>query len=349
MGMLARAFAILLCWILLPTAASAHGEAPCERHRATPTSIEAVRADDRAWSGRCVSLRGIAVNARLFADRLATLEPIGGFGRGVRRSIVLNPRGRSRRERKPMMVEVTGTIGSCADQNAAVAAMQAAAPADIIMISGYCHTSLETFIRAVHIRVLSRASISRLLEAEVPADRRELVVVPSGIARRTDHIAAARAMAAAMATGDELAYRRLARPAVQQELDSLGGRPAPGWLRRAVREAHADFAGSAALRRDFAAISPLATHPERVLVDRAELSAPESGRRPTAFVVCWCKTTDCAGRWPVAAFDADNEPERPYLCARTTDYILGPSASETIQVDVRASANGFAEPSWLHR
>jgi len=162
MRILTHALAVFLCCIVLPGAAWAAGSrAACNRDRAKATTIEVVRAEYSAWSGRCVSLRGIAVGARLFADRMATLEPKSAFGEEVRRSIVLYKSGRHLQDRKVRMVEVTGTIGSCADQNAAVGVMQAENPNDIIMVSGYCHTSLETYIQPVSIRILSRAPMQR--------------------------------------------------------------------------------------------------------------------------------------------------------------------------------------------
>lgn len=90
MRILTHALAAFLCWIVLSGTAWATGrEAACNYHRANATTIEVVRAQYSAWSGRCVSLRGIAVGTRLFADRMATLEPKNASGREVRRSIVL--------------------------------------------------------------------------------------------------------------------------------------------------------------------------------------------------------------------------------------------------------------------
>lgn len=183
----------------------------------------------------------------------------------------------------------------------------------------------------------------------MPAKSRELVEAPVGLASLARQLAASRAMVAALATGDELAFRRLTRPDVQHELDRIGGKPIPDWLRREVREARSNFAGSDQLRRSFAAIYPLVDRLERVLVDRVNLAAAGgSDNERLALVFCWCKATDCAGRWQIATFDADNRPDRPYLCARSSDYLLRPREGSAIQVDVRASVDGFAEPLWEH-
>ncbi|WP_165356366.1 hypothetical protein [Sphingosinicella sp. BN140058] len=348
MRIVARALGFLMCWLLLPASASAAGgEDTCSRSRAAEVTIEAVRARHDAWSGRCVRLRGIVIGRRLFADRLATLEPKSGDDETVRRSIVLYPGGRYNGERQPALVEITGTIGSCADHHAAVAANQAEHPDEILMVSGYCHTSLESYIRPVVAQVLSRAPIARLVEAEVPLERRELVEAPPGLAGRAEHLSAAREMVAAIATGDELVFRRLDRPDLQHALEGLGSEAAPDWVQREIREVHTDFAGMAALRRDFAAVQARTEGSERVLVNRAELETGMPARQ-LSLVTCWCKTANCAGLWPIAETDADNRPDRPYLCARTNGYLLGPNAGEAIQVRVGCTEGGLAEPAVGH-
>jgi hypothetical protein len=47
------------------------------------------------------------------------------------------------RGRKARMVEVIGTIGSCREQHQAVEAIQSGHPDEIMMVAGYCHTSMK--------------------------------------------------------------------------------------------------------------------------------------------------------------------------------------------------------------
>lgn len=340
--------AAILLWIMVPAASvsAPDRKSACRSTQAQPATIEAIRSDYQAWRGKCVALGGIAVGVRLYADRQATLERKGNFGEEVRRSIVLYPRRRIRSGREPRLVEVVGRIGSCKVQNDIVGAMQEAHPEQIIMVSGYCHTSLETYIEPVVVRVLRSGPITRLLEEEVPEDRRELVDAPAEFIGLALYLSGARTMADALATGDEETFRRLVRPDLQDDIDKLGSKSPPGWLRSALREVHSEFTSHKALRRSFAAIYPLGTRPQRVLVDRADRDAfRTTGDVLSHFVVCWCKTADCTGRWPVRAFDADNHPNRPYLCAIANDYILGPRAGRALQVNVDAEEEGFAEPS----
>jgi hypothetical protein len=83
------------------------------------------------------------------------------------------------RGRKARMVEVIGTIGSCREQHQAVEAIQSGHPDEIMMVAGYCHTSMETYIEPVSLRIIPSPPITRLLEADLVGKRRELVEAPA--------------------------------------------------------------------------------------------------------------------------------------------------------------------------
>ncbi|MEO7689540.1 MAG: hypothetical protein ABIS51_09650 [Sphingomonas sp.] len=309
------------------------------------TTIEEIQADYAAWEGRCVRVRGIAVNIELFADRQAMLEDIGGFGKSRRRSIIILARHPQPTHRRPILVEVTGAVGSCATDNAIVAAMAAAEPDSFIMVGGYCHTSLATYIRPISIRDLHGGNPVRLVEGEVPLDRRQLVEAPAGLPGRVEITVAARSLVAAIAARDEETFRRLSSPDVQRELDRSNSEM-PDWLRRDLAESHRDFVKITGSNSPFASVSTLAGRQERVLIERSELAdaLEDSGGKPE-LTICWCKTADCSGRWPVIAFDADNLPRRPYLCVHTSEYELGTPDGMVIQARVDLMPDGFAEPA----
>jgi hypothetical protein len=333
-------------WLFAPGAALADKpDTRCTWATAQPTTIEAVQADYPAWAGKCVRLRGMAVGNHLFVDRFALLERTELYGEGARRSIVIYPERRSPNRTKAARIEVVGRIGSCAAANDAVAAMSANEPDSIIMVSGYCHTSLETYLRPSATRTLSSAEIPRLVEAEVPASDRPLVDLPSGLAGRDAHLAAARALARALALRDERAWRRISQPNLQADLDQLDG-DMPVRLRERMGEAHAEFRRQLRLHKAFAAIMPLSPARERVLTDRNELVGMKPTEAVERLIACWCKAADCAGRWPVIAFDADNDPRRPYLCITTGDYLLGPRKPTVIQAEANVKKSGFGEPRW---
>jgi hypothetical protein len=337
---------LLACLFAAPSAASAKEanawDTLCTPASATATTIKTITLDYHRWTGRCVRLSGILAGRYLLDDRKAVLEP-GSANSGeakhtillfaeTRRDMAPLPKGR------PMTIEVIGKVGSCADAHAAIEQMSRETD-DIIMVGGYCHTSSETYVTPDIIRVLSRAPIARLTEAEIPAERRKLVEARPTSSGRDAHVAAARALVAAIAAHDEAAYRHLRHPEVDDEVAEFDGKQPPDRVRENIREAHRDFTRQAVPRFAMSA----GARQERVFVER---DGPGDNDRdpPYRFIVCWCTGLNCAGRWPVVPADADNDPIRPYFCATSGNYILGPRRGTAIEVEADRGADGFAEP-----
>jgi hypothetical protein len=316
--------------------------------QAVETTIEDLQANFEAFATRCVRIRGIRMGHRLYSSREATLDRLAPSGESARRSIVIYPDGR--RFGSPANAEwadVTGRTGSCAAENAAVAAaVEATQPGSIFMVSGYCHTSLENYVLPVDINRVERGRIFRLTEAEVPPALRSLVEAPTDRAPEA-YIRAAQALVAALANRDAAAFLRLTEPSLASEMNRQNG-VAPEWAEQPLREVDAAFRNSAILAI-FTPLHPVERRQQRVFVEREDLEESAEVIRRGAFtnlLVCWCRTPDCEGRWPVASYDADNDPSRPYACVRATDYVLGPSAGYAIQVSADLGARGLAEPDW---
>jgi hypothetical protein len=330
---------MILPLLLLGLAAS--GAAPCTAQAAVLATIETVQDQFGAYRGHCVRLRGLFVAGILYVDRQATLDPVQVWREGAKRSIVVFPNGRSKPSRAAW-VEILGRLGSCADANDSVRQWNAEHHDDgIMMVSGYCHTSLANYIDPVSIGQLDGEPVMRLTEAEVPAERRRLADAPPSIAGRTKNEAAARALAAAIASADEAAFLRYAHPETQSELDKLHGARPPGWLREDLAKAHAGFL--AAVRGSpFRSLGALAGRQERIFVDPESLADLSS---EPGFLICWCRADDCTSRWPVAWRDADNDPSRPYACVGTGEYALF-REGEKVQATAEFPSGGFAEPAW---
>jgi hypothetical protein len=332
---------VLLLLLFHPGAADA--EQHCRAAYAKPATIESVQADFRAYVGHCVRLRGLAVRDRLYASREATLEPDSPLDEKAAHSIVIYPTDVEGRPARAAWVEIVGTLASCADAHAAVQAMMAAHPDSIMMVTGYCHTSEANYIRPVSIRVVDDVPVPRLTEAEAPPEKRPLVEAPLSASGRAAHVAAARALVTAIAQGDEATYRRLTQPDVQDDLDRLNGGPAPSSLRGDLRSAHRAFVRERKRRPSFLEVAPPQERQQRVFVDRQDLGSDDDFGE---YLTCWCRTGNCGGRWPVSRFDADNRPERPYLCVRTNGFVLGLSGKTVIQGQTDLQSAGFAEPDW---
>ena len=339
-------FATLLCGLVLHSAARAEvRRAHCTAAIARPTTVEAIQAAIETWEGHCVRVQGLGTTRRLYANRQALLDPLPYDETPTARSIVINPFRRLPRPHPPRQAEVVGTVGRCVTEYAIVNGMRAREPDAIIMLAGYCHTSLENYLRPVAIRFLSERPIPRLTEAEVPPERRELVDVPENLPGRASGLAAARAMLTAIQLRDEAAFARLDDPASAAERARPGAPTPASWLRENLRETHRRFRQAIARNSVFAGLPASATRQERNLIARGDrdyaLANPASGA--PGFITCWCRTPDCSGRWPVRALDADNDPSRPYACIRTNEYMLGPGRGVAIQALARIEPDGFTE------
>jgi hypothetical protein len=333
---------IALAGILPGAAFAREHRVACTQATATATTIEVIQADYKPWMGRCVRLNGIMFQSHLFADRMALIEPASLFGAKRKHALFIYGRNWASPRPRPSMIELIGTVGSCAAQNNLIAAIQADNPGDILMLSGFCHTSLETFVAPVAITITSDKPILRLSEAEVPAGDRPLIEVPAGVTISERHVAAAAQLATALATDDEPAARRLMNPEVEQYLAEEDRTNPPGWLREDLREAHAAYVKAKPLRRTFAAMTPVDARQRHILIDRDDLPDPSHSGALTRLIVCWCTGTDCTGRWPISETDIDTAPDRPYRCVTTDNYLVRPGHSE-IEATIATTPPGFAE------
>jgi hypothetical protein len=63
---------------------------------------------------------------------------------------------------------------------------------------------------------------------------------------------------------------------------------------------------------------------------------PSDENDDTTPIVCFCRESDCTGRWPIAQFDADNLPSRPYACMQVW--------ADTGDINVPIEKYGLIEP-----
>jgi hypothetical protein len=346
-----RAWALALIALAVACCAANSAAAkpkPCPPASSLRTTIEAIQANVDGWNGRCVIVRGIRMRERLYSRREATLDFIELYGRSTPHSLVIYPDGRPGTEEAPRWVEITGRVGNCAWENEVVAAMQAKNPNEILMVAGYCHTSLAPYIRPSRIQASGSEPIPRFTEADTPVALRLLVEVPDATAIPQNQIIAARSLVAAISRRDEAAFLRITEPELRGDYDKLHGAKPPDWLRDRIGEVHAKFTDGR-MTELFSALSPLAGREEKIFVERDELasdtkSAPDKLSR---LVICWCRTAHCSGRWPVAPYDADNDVSRPYACVRTNDYLLGLEHEWTVQAEAKVYPPGLREPVWI--
>lgn len=144
----------------VPGTNAAGGRPICTSANATPTRLEVVLADPASWQGRCVRITGIVSGARLYADRGALADWMKGPSDADAKRAIQLYRGRRVLVRSPAWRVVIGTIDSCVRENEAVEDFRHADSDSLIMVGGFCHTSLEPYFTPTAIRRASRRGTS---------------------------------------------------------------------------------------------------------------------------------------------------------------------------------------------
>jgi hypothetical protein len=207
-------------------------------------------------------------------------------------------------------------------------------------VMGYCHISLANYVAPVSTRVIDKSPVYRLTESELPGAQRSLIEARADLPGLATGKAMAAQMLRALLTGDEGAYARLSEPDLAEELDQLGRKSKPEWMRVRLKDINGDFTP---MRRLWSTRSGRidADTPSRSFIEASDLADREGTPR---LIHCWCIQPDCTGKWPVTRFDADNLAARPYRCIATGDYLLGPEQRTVVQASVPYETAGFAEP-----
>jgi hypothetical protein len=94
----------------------------------------------------------------------------------------------------------------------------------------------------------------------------------------------------------------------------------------------------------FAELRDADTPPEQIiLVERARLE-PGNEVDDYSATVCFCRQRSCAGRWPIASFDADNLRTRPYACTDVHPYVVYGRVERVPHFSTSMGTSGLAEP-----
>lgn len=335
--------------------------AAAEAHACTPATAEEVpvaAAWDPAMGGRCVTVQGLAWDHRLYRDVPAIYAaqfapPRDGSTLGLsapaRPAPIAIDRTRrdTRRERAaavsqlptmpnmeatfaPRWVKVTGRIASCAADRAATQAW--AGEQALISSSAVCHGQ-DHYLRDVSMTFSALPPPNRLLRGDLPPDRWRLTPLDPASPWHARFAAAADIWAAAIRSGRTGQWAPL-----------MGG----DFLARADRDRiTAQLRADGPPRRfatakkawDRRVILGWLPGPNLTEADRAAAAAaPEA-----VAIICWSDRADADRLWPIAAFDADNAPLRPYACARFTYSIR--DGTDRWRASLESSHWGLGEPT----
>jgi hypothetical protein len=307
---------------------------PCEASNSTVTSVAEIAQNPARYVGRCVTVTAASSGASLYQDidfiYLGRSPAPFSDAHGERGRIGLYARDRQPSLRElarggPLRLTVTGIVDTCEAKQARIEAdFERHREPDAILLpslGGYCHWFGGPFIAlATYVRDES-ARYERLTGDE--ARRRVGDLVPA--TPETPGFDALRAFAnefaAAVRNGDRASL--IALHDMQADRLSVDDRGAIAYL---LDDPDSPFAALRAGQGGAPALFAIRGASE-------ERDGGPSG------VICFCRSADCAGRWPIASADAGNGPERPYMCTSLVPRDWRPR---------RAGLETPQDPGWLH-
>jgi hypothetical protein len=275
----------------------------CDAANAISVDQRELARDPQTWFGRCVSLEGFVVQNRFYAD-------VGGFYASVandredRRNegwlgLYLRQGHRPDRLRR---ATVAGTVSSCTRDYEAAAG--SASPDEIIMLTGYCHYTGGLILTGAVMHARGSATFRRQKGQAAQEAFGDLLVSsqtpqpPDAVVELADRFVSA------VRHQDAATLATLVTPWSDTSSDDPG----------AEREFRSFVAGQG--RSPFAALRRSGQEvPRTYLVERQSREDVEAEYFPS-WHICFCRSGDCTGQWPISSNDADAGPHRPYFCIR---------------------------------
>ncbi|HWT13046.1 MAG TPA: hypothetical protein VN231_09870 [Allosphingosinicella sp.] len=307
----------------LAVAASAAPEAPgqpCSRDGAISATVAEIARDPDRFLDRCVTVTGALAGIRMYSGRegLYLAHRVGRNGNPVAANLahrigIDSQDLRELRMRYPQLTTVTGRVDSCERRSARIVAA-----GGIPFLGGYCHYEGGPTI-VVDAYNLTEQRFERMIGEEARREFGNLAAMPPDWPHRPRVEAMATEFLGALRAGDR---------AKLSELHGIRG-----------EEDEHDRALLFSLLEDrdsvFAEIRQASSPQSAVFVSAAEDGTPLAAPEGPAALVCFCRGPDCAGRWPIAGNDANNEPRRPFACTR-----VEPSEEDALGATLRTPIGG---------
>jgi hypothetical protein len=336
--LMASLVAVPLAWAANPEIAPPASPVKCTAVTSRLTTVREVAGSPDRFNGECVQITGVMHGPHLYDDvdgvylgASSRFDPsssgaeIGLSGEPINRFV----------DNRYVHVDLVGTIGDCEQVRACV---HASVPeGEIVFVSGYCHYFDGAFLSVTERRAARGAPFLRQLNGH--AEYGNLMPAPADWRHRALIESQAQQFLAALRARD-------GRKLVDLHSEALGGDDEIRLIPFLLREQRSPFAS---LR------SSVGSPQMIILIERllpqvaAELSGQERQEAADDYssTVCFCRTGDCSGRWPIASFDADNLPSRPYACTTIAPYVVYKQGYRlTFNTPVPTEKGGLTEPHW---
>lgn len=307
--------------------------ADCIQRDAIRVTVPQVARHPDDYMDKCVLIDGVMYGHSLFETvagvYVRSPDPLDDTKSGLR----LGVDGARQRVRAGYRhVTLLGRIQDCEAIRQMVHAAEG--PDEVVMVAGFCHTAYGPYVDIEDLRYHEGAPFLRQTASDAPPDYGDIEPVPADWPHRAKIEALAEKFLAALRTTDRATLTDI-------HFEDVG----PEWNEDKARLLHFLLDDP---RSPFPAVRRSGSTPQTMILSYRELVHPgpdddlrEAEADYSAFV-CFCRERECSGRWPIASFDADNTPDRPYACT-----LIEPGSSngkDAPQFRTPAMRTGLAEP-----
>ena len=273
---------------------------PCTERETVRTTVTEIGRDPARFLDHCVTVTGTFAGIRMYSGREG-MYLAWRFGRDgnwtadrrLHRIGIDNQAMRNSRLTSPQVATVTGRVDSCERRSQRIRDA-----GGIPFLGGYCHYESGPTI-VVTSYTITGTGHERLMGERARRRLGNLVAMPVDWPHRARIESVAAAFLAALRAGDR------AQLATLHLFNDPGNRHSQAVLRSLLDDPGSPFA---ALRR-------AAPAQAAYFVSAAADGTPLGREQPmSGGTICFCRTTDCSGRWPISSSDADNDLDAPYVC-----------------------------------
>lgn len=322
----------------IPGQSSEPRSTACSSATALQTTVAAVAQHPTEFIAKCVRINAVTKGSSIYENvdgvYLAPRVFLDPSSNGLRLGLD-NWRKLRITEDGYRRVDVIGRVQDCETVRSMMDA--SVGENEIVMISGYCHYSNGTYLWVERISAARGPTFVRQLPRAARRGYGDLRPAPTGWRHAEQVEAAARAFLEAIRGGDGASLTQLHYGSDVEYAQSERG----SLLDFLLRDKRSPFAS---IRAGTGA--PQMT----ILVERNEPLADEptdSNKDVDAddytSTICFCRHFDCTQRWPIARFDADNLPTRPYACTHYGPYVVFRRGAEP-RFDTPRARDGLSEP-----
>ena len=320
-------FASLSANVLADDPPTADKPVQCSARNSERATVEQIATDPDKYMGRCVAVDATMQGSSLFDTvdgvYVQPTDSTNPSSSGLRIGLDHIKDHYSDRYRG---VSIHGRVQDC--ETVRNCLYSSLGENEVAMISGYCHYYDGAYLWVHEIDFRRSPGFKRQMGGGDREDYGDLTVAPENWLNRAKVTALADEFLRAIQAGDsdKLADIHFRNVGLQWEDDEAA------MLKFLLKDR----------RSPFSDLRTATTRPQQiVLVERDSLEEEQSTDEYSA-TVCFCRKRDCSGRWPIATFDADNLPVRPYACTRIESYVHGQRVVPHFTTEI--GSGGLAEP-----